>query len=577
MAMVRARSKRSAQYILAALACLVLASCSGEEWRWDWWNKESSPPKQKPVTKTTSPRPADEPKTAKAPKAAPSSEKTAPSDESKNAQDKELQDKVDRYVQAMSASSDRPRPGYNDFNAKMQRQQDPSRQTKIKRVSEGGQGDVDASERRASTAPPPIADGDRSGTTGADQPEAKPSEPPSQEVRHVSPTAPEQPRMTHMASTPPQEDRVKIEPARTAEDPTAPRTPEKRPEPEKVGPPSGESTAPTHGAMDHPGKATDTPGVTGPSADKPARPPVLEDVTVSAGPEPGQEPSKQQPVAEQSGTAEAKSPEQPVEEPRATTNAPASPAESADTFQKRLAEQESKVAKDPSNLVELYRLRMMYLIDGQDEKALAPAEGLDAESQRILQTQLRALVSARTASRDPASWATDLLVPVEELREHLRARADLQVPKVVLCSKIEAFGMYEPIEPVQFVAGQRNPVLVYIEVDNFKSERTPSGFFRTLLSVRPSLLSKAGEELWSATYDNIEDLSRQQRHDFFLTVSEVLPPSLAPGEYTLKIEVEDVLAGKINSNTAKFKMATSAELPPAAPDRGARAGKAASK
>jgi hypothetical protein len=539
------------------------------------------------VTKTASPRPADETKTAKAPTPA---AKSAQPTEEPNVQDKELQDKVDRYVQAMTASSDRPRPDYNDFNAKMERQQDPNRHSKIKRVAEGGPAAGESGERRASDSPRPAGDAEHAKAADAKPHDVKPAEPVEAKSHDVKPAEPvsvepksplpnvqEQPRSTHVVRPTPEEDHVKAEPERPAHEPTAPKAAEKRPEPDKIGPPSGDGGSVAEGHADHPVKAAETDATVEPKTEKPARPPVLEEVTVAPGPEPEKESPRKSPAAEEKETAKIEPADKAAEESHATTNAPTTPAESADTFQKRLAEQEAKAAKDPSNLAEQYRLRMMYLIDGRDEKALAPAEGLDAESQRILQTQLRALVSARTASRDPASWATDLLVPVEELREHLRSRADLRVPKVVLCSKIEAFGMYEPIEPVQFTAGQRNPVLVYIEVDNFKSEKTPTGLFRTLLSVRPSLLSKAGEELWSANYDNIEDLSRQQRHDFFLTVNEVLPPSLTPGEYTLKIEVEDVLAGKINSNTAKFKLATSAEAPPPAPERATRAAKPTKK
>jgi hypothetical protein len=79
--------------------------------------------------------------------------------------------------------------------------------------------------------------------------------------------------------------------------------------------------------------------------------------------------------------------------------------------------------------------------------------------------------------------------------------------------------------------------------------------YRTLLSVRQSLLTKSGEELWSTHDANIEDIARQRRRDFFLTLGPwSIPKTLGPGSYILKVEVEDVLAGKINSGVAKFKM-----------------------
>jgi hypothetical protein len=226
-----------------------------------------------------------------------------------------------------------------------------------------------------------------------------------------------------------------------------------------------------------------------------------------------------------------------------------------DTFKKRLEEQEALVLKDPNNVEEQFRLRMLYLANGQDDKALATTPGMNAEIQEIMQAQLRAFVAARSsAQRDPSAWANKQLAAVEELRGLVRARADLVVPRVVLCKAIDGFGRYTPFEPVEFKAGQPNKVLLYVEVDNFATEKTSSGQYRVLLSMRQSLLTKAGEELWSVKDENIEDLSRQRRRDFYLTAERVIPKTLNPGEYVFRAEIEDVLAGKINGNSVTFKL-----------------------
>jgi len=118
--------------------------------------------------------------------------------------------------------------------------------------------------------------------------------------------------------------------------------------------------------------------------------------------------------------------------------------------------------------------------------------------------QVRSLITAKsTAQKDPAAWANKQLEALENLRGLVRAKADLKVPAVVICNAIEGYGRYTPIEPPEFKAGQQNLVLVYIEVDNFGTEKTSSGLHRTLLSVRQSLLNKAGEELWSSRDENI--------------------------------------------------------------------------
>jgi hypothetical protein len=269
-----------------------------------------------------------------------------------------------------------------------------------------------------------------------------------------------------------------------------------------------------------------------------ARPPQLGDVKITAGPEP-----------EADTTREA-------HDATATPNVPAKVVERIDTFRQMLEEQETKVARDPNNLAEQYRLRMLYLVDNEDTKALSLSDEMDPDRQEIVQAQVRALMAAEAgaADRDLASEANRLLEPIENLRSVVRARADLRVPRVELCSSVEAFGLYEPIEPAEFTVGRKNSVVIYVEVDNFRSEKIASGQFRTLLSVRLTLLNKAGEEIWSMPHPNIEDLARHRRRDFFLTAPTPIPAAIPPGEYVLKVEVEDVLAGKINSNTARFKM-----------------------
>jgi len=264
--------------------------------------------------------------------------------------------------------------------------------------------------------------------------------------------------------------------------------------------------------------------------------PVLTNVSVAAGTEPAAEPEAS-PAA-------------------ATANKPAVTAEPVDTIIKRIADLRSRVTADPNNLEEQLRLRLLYLADKQDDKAIESIPGTDAEIEEIIQVEMSMLIAARSSSgRDPATWANRQIESIKSLRKMLGAKADLSVPTVALCTQISGFGLYKPIEPAEFPARRKNLLLVYIEVENFLSKKTPSGLHRTLLSVRQSLVSRDGQELWSKKDENIEDIARRQRRDFYLTIGPIeIPKSLAPGSYILKVEVEDVLAGKMNSAVAKFKL-----------------------
>ncbi len=246
---------------------------------------------------------------------------------------------------------------------------------------------------------------------------------------------------------------------------------------------------------------------------------------------------------------------EPVQ-PSALPNEPAPAAKAVDTFDFRLQRQRELVEKDPNNIEEQFRLRLLYVIDGQDAKALAPIEGIDADVEEIVIALIKTLIAARSSGgRDPATWANRQLELIEELRRQMRARADLQIPRVVLCTSIDGYGRYEPIEPPEFRAGQEHPVVIYVEVDNFRSERTKSGMYRTLLTVRETVSNAEGQVYLNQVDENIEDLARQPRRDFYLMFGPIaIPPTFPAGEYTLKVEIEDVLGGKINSQTTKFKL-----------------------
>jgi hypothetical protein len=476
---------------------------------WDWFNWEAQ--KKQPVTKG---RPA--PQQAKV--AGGQKDAKEPRNDPKSG---ELDERVERYVRSMKASYDTTYEG-NDFHSKIRRQGDPARAERIRKTAD------------MRNEPDDRYDGEKPAGPGAAPAPAVPVD------------APHPAGMTSAADP-----GSSVEPAMAAQP-----APAMQPAPAAPGANRPEPGTGTLSAVTIPPEA-------GRAEPQPlqAEPAPLERQAEVAEPAPAVQPPA--PAAEPPRPAPpvltevkvASMAETPAGGAPGTPGSPATAAP-ADTFERRLEAQKAVVSKDPNDIEQQFRLRMMYLLEGQDEAALAGGEGMNAEVQEIMQAQLRSLISARSsAERDPAAWANRQLEAVEELRRLVRSRADLTIPRVALCSGIEGFGRYEPIESAQFPAGQPRRVLVYIEVDNFSSEQTASGMFRTLFTVRYSLLDPQGKELFSQKDENIEDLARQRRRDFYLTIGPLaIPQTLAPGDYVLRVEVEDVLAGKMNSNSAGFKM-----------------------
>ena len=555
--------------LVVLLAAAVLAGCSSESWDWNWGRQgKTDAPANKPVTKTKPP--AEQPKTAKTD--AKPGPKT-PDDAHAN----QVNTQIEQYADRMKASD---QTGYapNDLNSKIQRQQDPNRRNRIRKVAEESRTEPPAAVKEqpthtASDAPSTVAPTGREaatpprGTESPEEPKAKAGEPrmiaadsakPATEpkagkgnVGEATPSAltgtdssipakPIEKKATEGAAAerPPVLEDIKITPAPESATPT------------KTTEDAKDDTAKTTGGMPaseqawHASDAKTDPQPT---------------VEPKPGKDAGRSEIKDDKPAITPGEAKAAKPQKSESSgpPRMAPNVPTPNPQAVDTFKQRLEDLEAKVKKEPSNLEDQFRLRMMYLLNGQEDKAAAPIDGADADMQEVILAHFKALITAKSApGRDPALGANQQLEQIEALRNIIRARADLRVPKVVLCTAIESFGRYTPIEPAEFKAGDKNRVLLYIEVDNFKSETTPSGLYRTLLNLRVSVLSTSGQEVGPTLTDsNIEDLARQQRRDFYLTIGELtIDRKLAPGDYVLKVEVEDVLAGKINSGVAKFKI-----------------------
>jgi hypothetical protein len=500
---MRMRMAHPRGVLLAAMAALFLTGCTAaDNQRWnEFWglDKKGSAREvkgKKPTARRNAPKTPPRTRTAKSDKSAMPKD-TAQADKGDPAA-------IDAYAARMGENRD---AGYepNDHTSKMRRQQDSKQRRRVPKTSDQPVESQDDSVVRTASGGESY---ERSASPVTEAPKTAPdATTPARQPAEPRDETPE------LAVTQPKVD--------ADESPAAP-----------VSQDLAVGVTANRGAVSLFDKAEEQKAVDAAAEDAP----VLTEVTVTAGAEPA---------------VEADAPKTAV-----SANKPAVAAEPVDTFLSRVADLRRRVADDPNNLEDQLRLRMLYLADGQDDKALASIAGTDAEIEEIIHAQVNALIAARSSSgRDPATWANRQLDSTESLRKMLGAKADLSVPKVALCTEITGFGLYKPIEPAEFQARRKNLLLVYIEVENFVSKKTPSGLYRTLLSVRQSLVSQDGQELWSKKDENIEDLARRQRRDFYLTIGPIaIPKSLAPGSYILKVEVEDALAGKMNSAVAKFKL-----------------------
>ncbi|MEE8169390.1 MAG: hypothetical protein V3T70_02470 [Phycisphaerae bacterium] len=216
---------------------------------------------------------------------------------------------------------------------------------------------------------------------------------------------------------------------------------------------------------------------------------------------------------------------------------------------------EQRVSTDPNDLDAQFRLRMQYLIEGRDTLALQPTPGMTAERQALVSGMTRLMLAARSsAGRDPALWANRQLEALESLSSLIRDQADLQVPRVAFCTRADGFGVYDVVEPAEFVAGRPTPILVYVEVENLRYEATDDDRHRARLTARLAILDRQGQEVWTHDAGDIADVCRHDRRDFFVALMVEIPSSLNPGQYTLKATVTDQIGRKSNENQTTFRL-----------------------
>ena len=208
---------------------------------------------------------------------------------------------------------------------------------------------------------------------------------------------------------------------------------------------------------------------------------------------------------------------------------------------------EAKVAQDPNDLEAQIRLRLLYIVGGQDQKAATPPEGLAEETAALMQSLAETIIMARNATADLGLGAGPALEAARDLTRHLSRYAQLTIPQVVLSRRVDSFGVYSPIDPPSFVAGSPISAVVYTELQNYHSQQAEDGSFETRLSQRMELLDADGQRVWQREDGDIVDVSKNRREDFFLAPIIRLPGNLPSGPYHLRIEVQDHLSGKFTS------------------------------
>ena len=196
-------------------------------------------------------------------------------------------------------------------------------------------------------------------------------------------------------------------------------------------------------------------------------------------------------------------------------------------------------------------LRLLHLVARHPEQALTVIPSLEPADQEYWQQILLALTNSLDVDgRSARDRAAQSIPPVNMALRRLREQADLIIRNPAFCEEISYFGNYKRFPRDEFVPGQ--PVLLYAEIENFRSEPTPTGEYRTLLRSLIEIVGANGQIRWKKNFAATEDVCRNPRRDYFHNYQFTIPERLPLGPHTLRLTVVDELSSKQSTCSLKF-------------------------
>jgi len=202
--------------------------------------------------------------------------------------------------------------------------------------------------------------------------------------------------------------------------------------------------------------------------------------------------------------------------------------------------------------LEIY-LRLLRLLAGDTDQAVGTIEVLPKDRQVFWREQIFALSQiVQTPAEEQEAMlvnhsrqATKALAHMHNAIQALQNEATLQLRQVQFCQEIRSFGDYDRAKATVVAAG--DPMLIYCEVINYRSERISDGngeSFQTNLVPSYQIFDDRQRVVSQKEFAIVRDQCRSRRQDFYL-VLQLEVPNLPRGKYHVQVSVEDVEGGKI--------------------------------
>ena len=215
---------------------------------------------------------------------------------------------------------------------------------------------------------------------------------------------------------------------------------------------------------------------------------------------------------------------------------------------------EAELPSDPKTAEEVAmqaKLRMLYLLAGQREDAAKPIPSASPAVQDFWAKELYGLsvLLDSTNNPDPMLRSAEGKRQLEEALARLGESAPLIVRNASFCTAVASYGCATSFKKFEFTPDQE--VLLYAEVENFKSESTPKGYYTSFRSSY-QIIDSLGHRVADRTLPATEEFCQNPRRDFFIGYHLRMPERLNPGHYTFQLTLEDLKSQKVGQANLEF-------------------------
>ncbi|AMV31008.1 hypothetical protein VN12_02755 [Pirellula sp. SH-Sr6A] len=198
-------------------------------------------------------------------------------------------------------------------------------------------------------------------------------------------------------------------------------------------------------------------------------------------------------------------------------------------------------------------LRMLYVSARKLDEALEPIEGLSDQENLYIRHQMQAMYEASNPDAMPVrSRHLSLVMNSQRLAtNHLASVSNLEVRSTSFCTEVERYGVITKFPKYQFAPDQE--VLLYCEIENVAAKEVRDGF-ETQLQGSYEIVDSAGKRIAEQILPMEPDVCQNHRRDYFIVYKIYMPQQISPGQYKLRLTVEDMNARKFGQSTLDFQI-----------------------